>query len=722
MLHPAPSQTDLTRRQNTEEVAPLEQIHAQLDALEHNLMELYEHVPFGCHSVGPDGTYRHINTRELHWLGTTREAVIGLKKPSDFLTPASQDKFARWMAERGAFGFEALELEIQGHHGAPRPIAMSFNGLRSPNGGEHTSRTVCFDLTDNRRKAENLRMAALAFESLCGICITDGAGRILRVNQAFTSLTGYTASEACGQTMRLLHSGLQDSRFYQQMWSTLLAHRSWQGDIRNRCKDGRVMAVWLNIAAVPDATDHVSHYVGTFYDITAHKAAEEAVTRLAYFDPLTQLPNRRLLQDRLAQAVAAVPRSGVGGALLFVDLDHFKTINDTRGHDAGDLLLKEVSRRLQACVRHTDSVARLGGDEFVVLLGELDGNGVTASQQAERVAHKLLAALSEPYAFEGFDFVCSASVGISLFGADSQATDLLQHADLAMYQAKKYGGNALCFFDPLMQATLNARSALEQALRLALPRSEYRLVYQPQVDAQGRVLAAEALLRWRPAGQADVGPATFIPVAEEAGLILSIGLWVLDTALAHLRAWQDNSAMRHLQVAVNVSACQFDQPEFVAQVTHRLHRSGADPTRLKLEITESMVLNVEQAIEKMNALRALGVRFSMDDFGTGHSSLSSLSRLPLDQLKIDQSFVSRMGTHPTDAVIVRTTIAMANTLGLHVIAEGVETAVQRQFLQDNGCTCYQGYLCGRPMERDAFEALFAPPPNPALRAGADAPG
>jgi EAL domain-containing protein (putative c-di-GMP-specific phosphodiesterase class I) len=319
----------------------------------------------------------------------------------------------------------------------------------------------------------------------------------------------------------------------------------------------------------------------------------------------------------------------------------------------------------------------------------------------------LLKLLNEPHTVNGISLVCSASIGISLFGMESHAIEMMQHADLAMYEAKKQGGNALRFFDPVMQATSAIRTAREQALRQALARGEFRLLFQPQVNEAGTVLGAEALLRWHPTGLPEVSPGDFIPLAEETGLIVPIGLWVLDTAVSALRQWQDNPCMCHLQLAVNVSARQFDQPEFVADVVHRLNGSGTSAARIKLEITESVVMESEQAVDKMNALRALGVRFSMDDFGTGHSSLRSLSRLPLDQLKIDQTFVARMGQHATDALIVRTTIALAQGLGLEVIAEGVETQEQRQFLQRNGCMLYQGFLYGRPMELETFEAFCA---------------
>jgi diguanylate cyclase (GGDEF)-like protein/PAS domain S-box-containing protein len=684
-------------------------IDRRIAALEQTVLDLYEEAPFGCHSVAADGTYQHINALELAWLGYPRDKLIGIKKPSDFLTPASQAKLAAHMAVSGIFGFAELDLELLGNDGTPRPISLSFNGLRNVDGTVHPPRTVSFDISMDRREAKRQRMAALAFESLSGMCITDAEGRILIVNQAFTRITGYSASEACGQTMKLLSSGYHNTLFYREMWSQLATHRSWQGEIRNRRKDGQVMVEWLQIAAIAAPDGSVAQYVGTFYDITAHKVAEDQISHMAYFDLLTQLPNRRLLNERLAHAVATAQRSGLDGAMLFIDLDRFKTLNDTRGHEAGDKLLIEVARRILAVVHEADSVARLGGDEFVVLLDPPDNVGMTAAQEAEQVARQILAALAKPYVFDDFEFHCSASVGICLFGPDACANELLQHADMAMYQAKKKGGNSLCFFDPLTQETLNARTAIDQALRNAVIREEFRLFFQPQVNVLGQVVAAEALLRWFPLGKPAVSPSQFIPLAEETGLIVPIGKWVLEAACAQLKAWQDQPRLKHLQLAVNVSALQFEQPDFTAQVALALKSSGAAPALIKLEITESMVLDVDNVIAKMNELRTLGVRFSMDDFGTGHSSLSSLTRLPLDQLKIDQSFVQHMVQRPTDAVIVRTIIAMANSLGLEVIAEGVETEEQRAFLELNGCLMFQGFLFGKPMERADFETLFDTP-------------
>jgi diguanylate cyclase (GGDEF)-like protein/PAS domain S-box-containing protein len=561
------------------------------------------------------------------------------------------------------------------------------------------------DITERKRNEVELRIAAIAFESQEGMIVTDPDAVILRVNQAFTTLTGYSPEEAIGQTPRLLRSGRHEAAFYQSMWASLNSHGYWQGEIWNRRKDGKIYAEWLTISVVKAVSGEVTHYVGTFSDITAHEEAAAEIHRLAYYDPLTQLPNRRLLQERLTQSLAASSRIRACGAVLFIDMDNFKVLNDTRGHDMGDLLLIEVAQRLRNLVRESDMVARPGGDEFVVLLEDLNAEAEAAAAQALQVGEKILVALSVPYTFEGYDYYGTASIGIDLFYGQQHSEDLLKHADVALYQAKSAGRNTLRFFDPAMQATISARAALEYDLRHALEKNQFVLYFQSQVYHELQTAGAEVLLRWQHPERGLVSPADFIPLAEETGLILPIGLWVLDTACAQLKLWATQAATRDLQLAVNVSARQFRQPEFVAQVKQVIARHAIDPARLKLELTESMVLeNVTDTVDKMNALQAIGIRFSMDDFGTGFSSLAYLTQLPLNQLKIDQSFVRNIGIKASDAIIVQTIIGMAHNLGIDVIAEGVETEAQRAFLDEHGCPTCQGYLFSKPVPVEQFEA------------------
>jgi diguanylate cyclase (GGDEF)-like protein len=443
----------------------------------------------------------------------------------------------------------------------------------------------------------------------------------------------------------------------------------------------------------------MTHYVASFSDITERKAAQDRIQSLAFYDPLTGLPNRRLLMDRLSQAVAAGARHQRKGALLFVDLDDFKTINDTLGHHKGDLLLEQVAQRLSACIREGDTVARLGGDEFVVMLADLSENALGAAAQTEAVGEKILAMLNQPYHLERHECRSTASIGITLFGGNAQEgiDEPLKRADLAMYQAKAAGRNTLRFFDPQMQAVVRARAALETDLRVALEQQQFLLYYQPQVAADGSLTGAEALVRWQHPTRGLVSPSDFIPLAEDTGLILPLGQWVLETACAQLAAWAASPEHAHWKLAVNVSARQFRQPHFVAQVLATLEHTGANPQRLKLELTESLLVdNVDEVITKMGALKGIGVGFSLDDFGTGYSSLSYLKLLPLDQLKIDQSFVRDLLSDPDDAAIARAIVALGHSLGLQVIAEGVETAQQRDMLADLGCDAYQGYYFGHP--------------------------
>lgn len=439
------------------------------------------------------------------------------------------------------------------------------------------------------------------------------------------------------------------------------------------------------------------------------KKSKADIEELAFFDYLTQLPNRRLLTDRLTHAIAAGERSKQLGALFFMDLDNFKTINDTLGHEAGDMLLKQVAKRLQQSVRQADTVARFGGDEFTVLLENLSLDAPEAAELARRVGEKILAALSLPFESNGQSFKTSASIGAALFGGSVAIApaELLKQADIAMYQSKALGRNKLCFFDPQMQDAITAHSQLEADMQIAITRQQFVLYFQPQVNGAGTVLGAEVLIRWQHPVRGMVPPFEFIPIAEESDLINQIGLWVLHTSCAQLKRWQQSPRTAHLQLAVNVSARQFRQTDFVDVVRTAIEEADVAPSGLKLELTESLVLeDVRDTVAKMSAVRQLGVRFSMDDFGTGQSSLSYLTQLPLDQLKIDQSFVRNIGITPSDGMIVQTIIGMARNLSLEVIAEGVETRAQEAFLAQNGCSLYQGYLFGKPCPIDEFEQLL----------------
>jgi diguanylate cyclase (GGDEF)-like protein/PAS domain S-box-containing protein len=589
------------------------------------------------------------------------------------------------------------EMQLRSKHGGLLWEQVQVSPILNAQGATIQYVATMEDITLRKQHEADLRIAATAFESQHGLLVADARGTILKVNRAYTDITGYSAAEAVGQSTRLLQSGRHDAAFYAAMWQALGRTGRWEGEIWNRRKNGQIFPEWLTITAVRNDEGVVTHYISGLIDITQRKADEDKIRHLAFYDPLTGLPNRRLLLDRLHQVLLAGQRRQREGALIFIDLDNFKTLNDTLGHISGDQLLQRVGERLAACVRETDTVARLGGDEFVVMVADLGAAGAGAAAQAEKIATQLHDSLTQPYDLSGFDYHCTPSMGVALFDGVSDALELLRRADLAMYQAKAAGRNTLRFFDPVMQDLVTRRAATEVELRQAIGSDQLRLYYQVQVSAAGKVLGAEALVRWQHPVRGLVMPGEFIGLAEDTGLILPLGQWVLEAGCRQLALWAAQPQSAHLTLAVNVSARQFHQPGFVQQVMEVLLRTGAPAQRLKLELTESiLLLDVADTIERMTALRQFGVGFSLDDFGTGYSSLAYLKRLPLDQLKIDQSFVRDLLVDTNDATIARTIIALGQSLGLSVIAEGVETTGQRDCLAGYGCNAYQGYLYGRP--------------------------
>jgi diguanylate cyclase (GGDEF)-like protein/PAS domain S-box-containing protein len=566
------------------------------------------------------------------------------------------------------------------------------------------------DVTEKYRQQEALRIAATAFESQQGTIITNAQRVILQVNKAFTDITGYSAEEAVGQNPRIMKSDRHDGAYYMAIYQSLENIGVWAGEIWNRRKNGEVYPEWLNISAVKDEAGLTTHFVGIFTDISQRVSAQAQIDTLAFYDPLTHLPNRRLLMDRLEQALHASTRHARKNALLFVDLDNFKMLNDTLGHHQGDLLLAQVAQRLKLCTREGDTLARLGSDEFVVMLEDLSQDAMDAATQAETVADNVLNAFQQDFQLGQGAHHSTPSIGITLFGGEplEGSEQPLKRAELAMFQAKSAGRNTARFFDAHMQAEVSAHAALESDLREAVRKQQFLLHYQSQVVGAGRITGVEALVRWQHPQRGMVSPAEFIALAEESGLILPIGQWVLETACTQLTAWAADPAFAHLTMAVNVSARQFKQPDFVDSVLSTLERTRANPQRLKLELTESMLVDeVEMVIARMGALKAHGVAFSLDDFGTGYSSLAYLKRLPLDQLKIDQGFVCNIVTDPNDAAIAKMVVALAQSMGLNVIAEGVELQAQADFLAHLGCHAYQGYLYSKPLPVEALERLCA---------------
>lgn len=562
------------------------------------------------------------------------------------------------------------------------------------------------DITEDKRIEQELRIAATAFETLEGITITDANEIIIRVNRAFTQITGFTPEEVIGNKPSMLKSGHHDADFYRDMHSALQSEGQWEGEIWDRHKDGHIYPKWLAITAVKDDLGRITHYVGNFTDITERKTSEEKIKSLAFYDTLTGLANRRLLTERLEHAIAILARTGHHGALLFLDLDNFKLLNDSQGHGVGDELLIEVAHRLKACVRETDTVARLGGDEFIVLLEERGTVSDSAAIQVKTVAEKIVSVLAEPYILSNVVHHCSSSIGIVLFSNPATAADtVLAQADTAMYAAKKSGKNAYRFFDPAMQQELERRAKFESALRQAINNEQLTLFYQPQVDDKKQMIGVEALIRWNHPELGLILPDQFIPLAEETDIILSIGRWVLETACVQLKTWRNRPLTQKLSIAVNVSAKQFYQPGFVDEVREIMEQYAVEPMQLKLELTESMVLKeMDVAIAKMLELKSFGVLLAMDDFGTGYSSLSYLKNLPFDQIKIDKSFMDDIKKNNNDAYIIHSVITLGKLMKIAVIAEGVEDCEQDELLKSLGCTVFQGFLFGKPVPVEELES------------------
>ena len=560
----------------------------------------------------------------------------------------------------------------------------------------------------NRQVEEALRISEVAFETNDAIMITDAEANIVRVNQAFLDTTGYSQEEVIGKNPRMMSSGMHDKAFYSEMWRQLLRNGYWTGEIFDKRKNGDIYPKRIKITAVKNKQQKVTHYVAIFNDISEQIKSQEELHNLAFYDFLTKLPNRHLFLDRFSAALASASRLNKSGAILLIDLDRFKILNDTLGHDYGDFLLIEVAIRLKACVREIDTVSRLGSDEFAILVEDISDNSNDASLKAGLIAEKIRESLARPYYFNGHQLLSTSSIGVCLYnGNEKSIAELVQHAELAMYQAKSAGRNSIRFFDPVMQHKVTSHAAIENDLRHAIAKQQLHLYYQMQVDANHRPLGAEALLRWIHPERGMVLPGLFVPVAEESTLILDIGNWVLNTACRQLSLWAESKQTRDLTLAVNVSAKQFAVPDFADLVANVLKTHKVNPARLKLELTESVLLeDMAATVQKMHALKSLGITLAIDDFGIGYSSLSYLKQLPLDQLKIDQGFVRGITKDGSDAMLVQTIIDLATNFRLNVIAEGVETQAQLTFLKHYECMAFQGFLYGMALPVKEFEQLL----------------
>ena len=563
------------------------------------------------------------------------------------------------------------------------------------------------EITERKAVESELRIAATAFQTQDGILISDAENKIIRVNSAFESITGYQEAEVLGESPNVISSGRHPKTFYREMFQRIQEYGSWEGEVWNRRKNGEIFPEWLSISVVKDDDGKLTHYVATFKDISESKANERRINQLNYYDSLTRLPNRRMLSEEIDYLLTHIDLKCRRSAVLFIDLDHFKDVNDLKGHHLGDILLQQVASRLMDATRSGDSVARFSGDEFVVVLEDVDisENSDRIVYRAKHVASKVMAVLRQAFELNGQPYTMTASIGISIFGQDAIGSDeIIKQAEMAMYEAKGLGRNHVCLYAPQMHEKILERVTLDSSFRLALQREEFILHYQPQWDAEQNMIGVEALVRWNHPEKGMISPGVFIPFAEESKLVLPLGRWVMQTAMAQLATWQKSANFSDLVMSINVSVLQFTTVDFVSEVEDALTQTGVNPAQIQLELTESMLVRDQlDIIQKMQSLKKLGVLISLDDFGTGYSSLSYLQQLPIDQLKIDQTFTRAIEESDKQASLAASIIGLGHNLGMEVIAEGVETQAQFQWLKNHGCDLYQGFLLGRPQPSNEFD-------------------
>ncbi|MGM0552257.1 MAG: putative bifunctional diguanylate cyclase/phosphodiesterase [Pseudomonadota bacterium] len=686
-----------------------EELRAAQEALREasqRYQDLFDFAPVAFFVLDPQGSIIEVNLTATDMLGIPRSGL--LHQPlRRHLATVSRETFDRLLAVARQQGVQTdVELTVSTRDNPDLHVQASLT--LDHREGEVYFRLAMLDLTGRHQAEEHRRLAATVFEeSNEGIMITDANVRIQRVNRAFTVVTGYQEGEVLGKSPGMLSSGRHDPAFYEAMWDRLQQKGHWMGEIWNRRKNGEIYPEWLKINAVTDSEGVIQHYVGIFSDIGDHRQTGQDVERFAFYDALTDLPNRTLLQERLKHGLMRSKRDGRMLALLYMDLDNFKTINDTMGHQAGDLLLQEAAARLQQVVRPSDTVARLGGDEFTVLLSDL-ADEATATTTAGRVANAILQALERPFLIHDNEVVSGCSIGIAMFPRDgATCSEIAKHADIAMYQAKHQGGHSYTFFAPVMNRELERRVQLEGHLRHALDHDELGLVFQPVVDIHRQcVVGVEALLRWHSSDGPAVSPQEFIPVMESLGLGQKVAQWVLERACGTLCEWSFPGA-EDLWIAVNYSPRQL-QGLTSRAVQKTLEQTGLDASRLVLEATEEHFQGqAEHIVNTLHAVRELGARVALDDFGSGHSSLGRLRHLPIDIIKLDRSFVQGLPDEPRDLAIVNTVITMARQLDLSFLAEGVESHAQLGMLRSHGCELVQGFVYTRPRSGDDCAAWCA---------------
>jgi diguanylate cyclase (GGDEF)-like protein/PAS domain S-box-containing protein len=669
-------------------------------------INLYNFSPVGYCSIDSEGVIVKANDTLATMLDMSRQHIIH-QRFTNFVLNTDQDIFyLYWQASLTNKTARSCELRLRPKNGNPFWVKID--------GTQHDTELTMLAITDiSRLKAmeADLQLAATIFEEgEEAIMIASADATIIKVNKAFTKMTGYSSAEAVGQKTSLLKSGKQDAFFYRQMWETLNRYHYWQGEIWNKRKDGEIYPEWLSIFERQNAENETENYIAVFSDITEKKSTETRIHFMAYYDALTGLANRVLLHERIDYAIERSLRGNVLFAVMILDLDYFKVINDSLGHAEGDELLKEMAIRLLSCTREEDTVARLGGDEFVILLLDLSKNRDEAVSNAAKVAEKVRQTLARPLTIGGQELQMTVSIGIVIYMNEDTVTNLIKDADNALYRAKDLGRNNYQFYTADMKTTANFRLAVENELRYALEHQQLELYYQAQVNiCDNRICGAEVLLRWLHPEKGMIGPTNFIHIAEETGLIILIGTWVLKTACLQIAEWNKTKPAIALDyLAVNVSPRQFMQQDFTALVINTIIETGINANQLELELTESILVHdVEDALEKLQTLKAFGVRIAIDDFGTGYSSLSYLKRFPLDVLKIDQSFISTLTTDTNDAAIVQTIITLAKNLQIRVLAEGVETKEQLEFLRDRDCDAFQGYFCSHALPKADFLTLLS---------------
>lgn len=682
-----------------------------------------ENSPVSIVITNSDGIIEYVNPRFNQVTGFASRDVIG-QKPSiqkSGLTPLEiYEHLWKTILEGREWKGELLNKKKDG---TVYVEEITINPVKNPQSHEITHFiAIKQDITAKKVAEEEQKLAASVFEhSTEGILITDAQGTILQVNTAFSQITGYRADEAIGKNPRILQSGRHNKGFYELMWAELTRKGHWEGEIINKTKSGETYPEWLIISSIKNEEKQTTHYIGNFVDITERKKAEERIHYLAYYDALTGLPNRELLMDRLKFSIAQISRKGDTLALLFMDLDGFKNVNDSLGHDIGDILLEMTAKRLTDSVRKGDTVARHGGDEFIIILTDLPKDKDIAAQDAAVIANNIRRVINLPFKIEDYHLSITPSIGITLYPGDGEtAEELIKHADTAMYQAKDHGRNNYQFFTPKMNERAMERLSMETKIRQALNEKQFQLFYQPQVDMDtGNVIGAESLLRWYEPEQGWIDTGHFIELAEQTGQILALGEWALETVFYQVKEWEkEKGCFGNYRIGVNVSPRQFQQSGFIKTVENLVTKSGVNPYCIDLELTEGVIIhNIGDITKKLQQLKEIGFHLSIDDFGTGYSSLYYLKKLPLDGLKIDQSFVREIATDENDVAIVRTIIGIAESLQYSVIAEGVEKVEQHDILKNLGCHFSQGYYYARPMPLEKFNQMMKNENGPELKKG-----